>query len=437
MQSKYFIVYIIAAVLITTTGCSKKLDDVNPDTQFRFETITDRDLPYIINGTYLALTNNNYYSYYFLHDLMSNDVETLIGNVYNDNAITVNDNSAGLNYQYAYRAVANANMVIRYAEGKTDSMVLKSYGAAKFLRAYCFLRLVQHYGGLPIKLGGESASDKPSRNTSEQLYDLIISDLKDAITVLPDFTAGSTYKPSRQAAQALLARVYLEVGKNTEAKTEALSVISSGRFTLDNNFSNMFGYASTSSENIFRIGENSTSTNSGLALVYNPATSVGNYWIDSNLVKSYESADKRKALYTYKLNTNLGLSVYYATKFPGEMNHAYPVLRLSEMFLIAAEADARTGTVDVSRYNTLRTARNASTKNNSDFATPQDFINEIEKERRREFVGEAVRWQDMRRFGKAVPFLQAKTKPAGFVLFPVPEREIFLNPNMNQNNGYN
>ena len=437
MQSKYLIPYIVAAILIATTGCSKKLDDVNPDTQIRFETITDRDLPYIINGTYLALTNNSYNSYYFLHDLMSDDVETLIGNVYNDNAVTINDNSAGLNYQYAYRALANANIVIRYAEGKTDTVVLQSYGAAKFLRAYCYLRLVQYYGGLPIKLGGESAIDKPSRNTTEQLYDLIISDLKSAITVLPDFVAGSTYKPSKQAAHALLARVYLETGKNAEAKTEAMTVISSGKFTLDNNFSNLFGYASTSTENIFRIGENSTSANSGLALAYNPATSVGNYWIDSNLVKSYESADKRRALYSYKLNTNLGLWVYYSTKFPGEMNHAYPVLRYSELFLIAAEADARAGTVDVTRYNTLRTARNASTKSNSDFATPQDFINEIEKERRREFVGEAVRWQDMRRYGKAIPFLQSKTRPAGYVLLPIPEREIFLNPNMKQNTGYN
>ncbi len=438
MKTRYIFTGLLA-IMITLASCSKKLDEINPDTQVRFETISDRDLPSIINGTYLALTNNSYYGYYYLPDLMSDDVETLTGNVYNDNIIPTTDNNIGLNYQYAYRAIANINIVIRYAEGRKDSAVLQSYAQAKFLRAYCYLRLVQNYGGLPIKLGNESASDKPARNSSQEIYDLITSDLQNAASVLPDFgtaTATASFVPTKQAAQALLARVYLETGKNTEAKATALSVINAGKFTLDNNYANIFFYANASTENIFRIGENATSTNSGLALAYNSNNTAGNLWIDSNLVKSYEPADKRKALYAYRLNTTIGTSVYYSTKFPAEQNHAYPVLRYSEMFLIVSEADARLGTVDVTRYNVLRTARGASNRNNSDFATPADFITEIEKERRREFTGEAFRWQDMRRFGKAVPFLQSKTRPAGYVLMPIPDREIVLNPNMAQNTDY-
>lgn len=450
-MKKYSALYIAAAVMITTISCSKKLDEVNPDTQVRFESITDRDLPLIINGAYLALTNNNYNSYYFLHDLMSDDVETLPGSVHDGNAIPISDNSASLNYQYVYKAIANINILIQYAEGKTDAAVQQYYAQGKFLRAYCCLRLVEYYGDIPIKKGGESVNEKPARNTAEQVYEFIVNDLKAAIAILPDFSAGvlATHKPTKQTAQALLARVYLETGKNAEAKAEAMNVINSGKFTLDNNFSNLFGYTSSSAENIYRIGENSTAVtnpaNSGLALTYGPGDMVGNpplkvgfgsYWIDSNLVKNYESADKRKALYAYRLNSSLGLSVYFATKFPAETNHAYPVLRLSEMYLIVAEADARSGTVDVTSYNAVRTARGASTKANSDFATPQDFLNEIEHERRREFVGEALRWQDMRRFGKAIPFLQSKLRPAGNVLLPIPEREIFLNPNMTQNKDY-
>jgi hypothetical protein len=449
-MKKYFIAY-MAAVVIAATGCSKKLGEVNPDTQIRFESISDRDLPLIINGTYLALTNNSYNSYYFLHDLMSDDVETLPGSVHDANAIPIADNSASLNYQYAYRAIANINILIQYAEGKTDAAIQQYYAQGKFLRAYCYLRLVEYYGGVPIKLGTESVNEKPARNTEQQVYDFIINDLRSAIAILPDYAAGtlSSFKISKQAAQALLARIYLETGKNAEAKTEALNVINSGKFTLDNNYTNLFSYLSSSAENIYRIGENSTAVsnpaNSGLAFTYGAGDMLGNpplkigaggYWIDSNLVKSYDATDKRKALYTYKVNSGLGLSVYYATKFPAEVNHAYPVLRLSEMYLIVAEADARLGTIDVTRYNAVRTARGAGTKANSDFASPQDFLDEIEKERRREFVGEALRWQDMRRFGKAIPFLQSKLRPAGNVLLPIPEREIFLNPNMTQNKDY-
>ena len=451
MQKRYFIPLLTAIVLTTVVSCSKKLGEVNPDTQLRFESITDSDLPYIINGTYQALTNNSYNSYYFLHDLMSDDVETLPGSVYDGNVIPISDNSTGLNFQYAYKAIANVNILLRYAEGKSDSAVRQAYGQSKFLRAYCYLRLVQYYGGVPIKLGSESVNDKPARNTAEQVYDLIINDLQSAISILPDFSTGTlaSFKISKQAAQALLARVYLETGKNAEAKAEALGVINSGKFALDNIFSNLFAYNSSSAENIYRIGENSTATsnpaNSGLAfnygsgdLVGTPPAKVGagSYWIDSNLVKSYEPTDKRKALYTYKLNPGLGLSVYYSTKFPAETNHAYPVLRLSEMYLIAAEADARLGTIDVSRYNAVRTARGASIKANSDFTTTQHFLSELEQERRREFVGEAQRWQDMRRFGRAIPFLASKLRPAGNVLLPIPDKEIFLDPNMTQNQDY-
>jgi hypothetical protein len=452
MQRRYFVSCLLMVTLLAVAGCSKKLDSVNPDTQVRFESISDRDLPFIINGAYLALTNNSYYSYYYLHDLMSDDVETVpSGSVYDANAVPTTDASASLNYQYPYRAIANLNILLRYAEGRTDSVVKVAYGQGKFLRAYCYLRLVEYTGGVPIRLGNESANDKPARNTEAEVYNLVISDLNAAVAVLPDYTSGSlsSFKISKQAAQALLARVYLETGKYAEAKAMALSVVNCGKFILDNNFSNLFAYSSSSTENIYRIGENSTavsnSTNSGLAFVYgsgdligSPAVKVGsgNYWIDSNLVKTYEPADKRKALYISKVNSSLGLSVYYSTKFPAETNHAYPVLRLSEMFLIAAEADARLGVIDVSSYNAVRTARGATTKANSDFATPQEFLSEIEKERRREFVGEAQRWQDMRRFGKAIPFLQAKLRPAGNVLLPVPDREIVLDPNMIQNKDY-
>jgi len=448
---KKYSFYIAAFVLLTSIGCSKKLDEINPDTQVRLESIADNDLPLIINGTYLALTSNNYNSYYYLHDMMSDDVETLPGNNFDNNAIPIADNSVALNFQYAYRAISNINILIQYAEGKSDPQVQQYYAQGKFLRAYSYLRLVQHYGGVPIKLGTESVNEKPVRNTEQEVYDFIIADLKTAISILPDYTSGalSTFKITKQAAQALLARVYLETGKNNEAKTEALNVINSGKFTLDNNYSNFFGYSSNSTENIYRIAENSTAVsnpaNSGLALNYgagdmvgNPPIKIGsgNIWIDSNLVNSYEMNDIRKTLFISKINPSLNLSVYYTTKFPGEVNHAYPVLRLSEMYLIVAEADARIGIVDVTKYNAVREKRGASTKLDTDFANAQDFLNEIENERRREFVGEALRWQDMRRFGTAIPYLQSKLRPAGNVLLPIPEREIFLNPNMIQNKDY-
>lgn len=59
---------------------------------------------------------------------------------------------------------------------------------------------------------------------------------------------------------------------------------------------------------------------------------------------------------------------------------------------------ARSGVIDVSGYNAVRSVRNASLKQNTDFANVDAFLKEIENERRREFAGEGLRWMDMRRF---------------------------------------
>ncbi len=128
--------------------------------------------------------------------------------------------------------------------------------------------------------------------------------------------------------------------------------------------------------------------------------------------------------------------VWFLTKFPEELQPAYPVCRYSEAFLIAAEAKARTGTVDVTRYNELRAKRKASVSANSDFANAAAFLDAIEMERRREFVGERHRWSDMRRFGKAIPWLDGLQQPPGHVLFPIPERLFTLNPTIEQNDDY-
>jgi len=434
MKKIYIPFAIILATALAVSSCSKKLDDVNPDTSLRLETITDSDIPLIINGAYVALTNNNYVDYYYQHDLMSDDLQSLPFFPFEINKIPVNDGVVGAYFQSLYKAIANLNIAIRYAEDKSTPSVKAASGEAKFLRGYCYLKLVQNFGGVPIRYGTESAGDKPSRNTAEEVYTLVIRDLKEAIATLPDFVPGTSFKPSKQAAQALLARTYLETGAYALAKTEAQNVINSAKLSLELNYSSdMYSYASTCPENIFRIGEAGTTSNSGLGLFYGV---VGIFWLDDNLASSFEPTDQRLSCIQSRPNPFIGMDAYYNLKFPVEQKHAYPILRYSEQFLIIAEADARLGQVDVTRYNELRSARGATTKLKSDFSTPAAFLEEIEKERRREFVGESMRWQDMRRFGKAIPFLQSKGQPAGYVLLPIPEREISLNPLMKQNPNY-
>ena len=160
----------------------------------------------------------------------------------------------------AIAAVAKAQ-----AEGKvTQAGYNAAVGKAKFLRALAYLKLAQLWGEVPVFTeAGGSTTERKDLNT---VFNQIVSDLTDAETLLLDYS-GDPRVPSKQAAQALLARTYLVWGDNplsaaevqaiaesqtdpaftkTDARLEkaveyADKVIGSGKLKLATDFSKLFG----------------------------------------------------------------------------------------------------------------------------------------------------------------------------------------------------
>lgn len=95
-------------------------------------------------------------------------------------------------------------------------------GKAKLLRGLAYLYLVQLWGEVPVftEEGGSTTERKPI----DDVYNQIVSDLTDAESLLKDYS-GDPVTPSKQAAQALLARAYLAWGDNplTTAQIEAIA----------------------------------------------------------------------------------------------------------------------------------------------------------------------------------------------------------------------
>ncbi|PSL48390.1 SusD-like starch-binding protein associating with outer membrane [Chitinophaga niastensis] len=439
------IVYHIAFTgLFLLTACSKQLGDVNPNTQISPSQLNKTNLPLVVNGAKLALTNNGFYNYYVLQDIMSDDMESLALPAYEANNVPAGDTWLTWAYQYPYQCIGNANLVINYAtQFPGDTSVQQPMGEAFLLRAYSYMLLSEQFGGVVIVKGNENPKSRPGRDSVGAVNSFIEADLKQAAANLHDYTTSTA--GSKQAAQLLLARLYLNGGRNDEALLMANAVISSGRFTLQPKFTDIFKSTVNTSESLYKINEASTSgsNNSGLPAMYGPGSIAGagiagsgTTWADSFLVKSYEPTDVRGTAFVKAQGTGITKAVYFLTKFPQEITPSYVICRYSEALLIVAEANARKGIVDVTTYNLLRSARKASTHMNSDFATPQAFLDEIEQERRREFIGERMRWNDMRRFGKINAFLQSFQQPASHVLLPLPSREFTVNPNLEQNQDY-
>jgi len=138
-----------------------------------------------------------------------------------------------------YKAIVGCNKVIELAtEGESaesDQLIGENY----YLRAYVYSQLINVFGkpyyqgtsnlGVPLKLTAD-INDVPDRNTVGEVYQQIVADLLKAESLM---TVGKTNAfATREAAQALLSRVYLYMGANEQAIAYADKVINSGRFSL-------------------------------------------------------------------------------------------------------------------------------------------------------------------------------------------------------------
>lgn len=465
MIRRYFLLINLLVFLTGTfSSCSKKLDDPSPDTSIGEQQLRPADLALLVKGAYSKIYGGWASQIYPLFDIYADDVISVQGGSitrFNPQAYEAcNPNpsdgfSNGFNYNGAYTAIGNANIVINYIRSRELTNQNQELGEALGIRGYCYSRLLEAYKGVIITLGSneDPAEFKRPQNTEEEVFNRIITDLKDAEKLLPSFTTPDAL--SKEAVQLLLARIYLDKGDKVEAKKYAEMVISSPATALTQDFTSNFRYNNSGNkELLFRLVEGPVSSSydrTGLFPFFSPslpyhrptgATGNGQTWLNADLVKAYETGDVRAGLFKNQLASSIGKEVTYLMKFSldtlQEANPyvAYPQIRLSEAYLISAEADARQGVVNVARYNEVRQKRNVKTKTAADFTGPNDFLNEIEMERRKEFVGEGLRWQDMKRFGKALSFLSSKGKDETRLYLPFTTAEINRNPKLIQNKGY-
>jgi starch-binding outer membrane protein, SusD/RagB family len=206
-----------------------------------------------VNAVYSSLQSLDLFcrEYFFLHDMRGDDVASGGGQLETHRAQLLtgtHDASNGVLMQVWrgwYRLIHQANQVIENApnasENVTEELKLRVDGEARFLRALAYFDLVTVFGGVPLmdtyaKAIGE---DKP-RATEEEVYSLIISDLETAITNLPlkaIYAGGNEGRASKEAAQNLLARVYMQRGEYANAEPLLASIIDGAAFASWKNIS--------------------------------------------------------------------------------------------------------------------------------------------------------------------------------------------------------
>jgi hypothetical protein len=363
----------------------------------------------------------------------------------------------GLWQQY-YNALFNVNIVIERVAGAQLDNGYRNIVVAemKFLRALYYFDMVRMWGGVPLLTRTYLASESYSVNKSPEsdVYAQILQDLNSAIAALPASTnVAAKGRVSKEAAQTLLGKVYLTLGKKAEAQAVLLEV--SGKFELLANYADLWSVTNkNSAESIFEVQYKGGSGNP--YSTYYPAFapfenftitsySEGMNMVTDDLWNEYEPNDPRRNL---SIDTGYTKNATFVpVKFPKKWvdktvtysyeycNNNFIVLRYADVLLMLAEASG-----DASYLNKVRDRVGLPRFGETGYPAQYSTLDlAIEHERRVELALEFHRWFDLKRTGRAITVLSAKkgkTITEQNLLLPIPEKVIQQNPRIAQNPGY-
>ena len=343
----------------------------------------------------------------------------------------------------AYAAINRANNVIAAVDKVGADDRGRVEGEARFIRGLIYFGLVKYFGkawgdgdnnanlAVPLSLSptrSVTEADYKTRSTVGQVYAQVIDDLTNAEKLLPAQTASSNISfATSNAATAMLSRVYMMQGEYAKARDAANKVINSGLHSLAADFNEIFDDKSAghAEEVLFHIAINDQDGINSLNTYYASASNQGrgDVRIQQKHLSLYDALDVRGKFF------NKPTSNTFTSKHNDQYGDVI-VIRLAEMYLNRAEANARLGTsigatplVDINRIRGRAGLTPLLTAS----------VDAILKERKLELAFEGHQLDDLKRTKRSVgttPFNDNK------LVLPIPQREIDINSKIAQNPGY-
>ncbi|MFV0591030.1 MAG: RagB/SusD family nutrient uptake outer membrane protein [Draconibacterium sp.] len=421
----------IAAAAITLCSCSAELD-ITPRSSLSPDAVTANDAEALLTGCYDGVQGGGYAHFFLSYLTDDNSADNLVWKRFftqhqeiDNNNIQTNNSMISRWWSGYYVNIGRVNNLIAAISEVDESTFTPSarkkeiLAEARFLRAWCYFYLVTRWGDVPLVLENDQEAF-PERASASRIWEQIETDLRFSAGHAPDFS--SSYTVSKPSAKAMLARTYIYQGKSTDALPLAKELIADGTFTLDN-YATIFDGSGTSSEYLLQWRNTSNDPSSFAFWLVNRLELV----LDPTLINAFEEGDDRKPV---TVTTFRGQKV--CGKFPnsGTGTDNWPVARIAEMHLVAAEAEGYPQGVQY--LNILRAHRGLGAISP---ANEVEFTAMLLHERRVELAVEGFRWYDLIRFGIAEETLPNVTNETQ-LLYPVPQKERDVNKNLSQNPGY-
>lgn len=351
-------------------------------------------------------------------------------------------------WNISYNQIYAANAVIE-GVGLSTKLSTKEknqlIGEALFIRALVHFYLTTLYGDIPYIMTTEYQSNNVAKKiTVHEVYAFVISDLDSAINLLSqEYGTPERIRLNQFVAKALLARVYLYSGAWAESANAASAVLNATNlYSLESNIDAVF--LKSSKETIWQLQPATAGKNTDEAAAFiffaGPPPLVA---LTDNLMNSFSLADLRKSNWTAAI-TDGNDTWYHPFKYKEfdytatSMEYSI-VFRLAEQYLIRAEARAQQGDL-IGAKEDLNKIRERAGLDQTTASTKQEILDAILQERRWELFTEyGHRFFDLKRSGQ----INAALSPikTGWnstdILFPIPQNELSVNPNLRpQNSGY-
>lgn len=485
------------------------LSSVSVDTFYSNES----ELTVAVNGIYEVFTEDGFYGMFNNQSVYFNDLQTdYVKSGANTNSAHIreisNFNVSTSNifvidsWNEHYKGINLANQLIdKVTLNSSLSSALRDRfeGEAKFLRAVYYFNLVRYFGEVPIVLHSNEAEGR-ARNTLDEVYAQIVSDLKDAEAKIPESQTGFDGRATSGAATALLSKVYLVWAQTSLTLTEsqqkeylqlantyATKTISSGKYELIDKFIDNWSIdKKNGKEHIFSIQHDRTvnpnvSGHCTFAMLWSDSepvliTTSAKYWEEQEAQDQRRDGSWAKRLY----NPNTSEDFIYKTplfrKYIDSLNCAAygnsagqstntTYLRYAEILLIKAEVENELNGPTEEAYSALNAIRKRAywSPYKQSYQTPSDgrpislsgltqeeFRQEVRDQYFKEFILEGHRWLDLVRWHILVKYVKEQYIAHGGketdlkyqniskknYRLPLPNDQIVLNPKLTQNWGY-
>jgi len=467
-QSTVSILLVIFSVL---TGCDVlDLDEqpksfISPDNFFNTPEQVEAIFPACMKRTFFKWNGYAMTPELFIHDDQLNGGNLIIpqnhgANIYSLHYANIKD----LNFGIA--SVVNGNL-----EGFPAADVDLLMGQLKFLRGWNYFQLVRMWG--PVPLLTEEHTDQyftylPERAPIVEVYELVVKDFKEAIEKLPVNWGAKAGRPAKDAAKSLLAKVYLtmataplnDTGYYEKAAMMAKEVKDAGNYRLVYNIEDVFSLETEYGPEIMWSFEGNSALPSADPRIWSGIYGWSNFACQREWVDLYpeqarkhiyiETRNREGVLFT-DLGKNAGLKkfLYDTENFDKYISTAnIPIIRYADALLMFAEAEnmSKGGPTQeaVDAVNEVINRANGYV-DNPDYPlltinmSKEEFDEAVIDERNFELCFENDRWFDLVRKRilkeKSLDYIQQNFDEHVY-LFPIPESEIRLNENLEQNPGY-